>query len=318
MSVNKKETERQVRIGAGDWQLLRQPPRTYYGRLLFLCAPLRDALPPRSAVRVKGFTALVGALLASACTEFQEIHYFQAPGTGGAPPNYYKLTIAGSATFSSAKYVSGYYDEAAVDLLFNELKPTNDSGTQNNPSGQSNAVPALKASAATRGSPSANSSGDPTADQTATAKTTTPTANAPTSLKASSQLTPLDSSKPGSFVMILSTNADAVADTIGNFAESNVSAQAITNLVNRTQLRAAQQSATKQATLKSDANATSSELSGLLGKVPTSSPGSQATTQAYLRVLSAISRALGAGQNFESLEQASTWFSAARLSATQE
>ena len=55
----------------------------------------------------------------------------------------------------------------------------------------------------------------------------------------------LDPSKRGAFVMILSTNADAVADTIGSFAESGVAAEAITNLVNQSRIREARRTDAK-------------------------------------------------------------------------
>jgi hypothetical protein len=250
---------------------------------------------------------VVGALSLIACTTFQEVHYFKTTAADGSPANYFRLTITGTAGFSSAKYVSGYYDETAVDLLFNELKSDTSDVTQkasptqkNAAAGQESTIPNAKNSAKQDNEPQS-------APATAPAKPST-----------QGQLTPLDPSKQGSFVMIFSTNADAVADTIGNFAEGNATAQAIGNLVKRSQTLASQQAAKKQTTLNSDAAATSAELSALLDKVPTNSPEARETIQAYLRVLSAISRALGAGQDFQSLEQASTWFSGARLSTLQE
>jgi hypothetical protein len=195
--------------------------------------------------------------------------------------------------------VSGYYDEAAVDLLFNELKPESSSDTKTS----KGSSPSTKKASGNQGD-GANGQN----------------ANLPTSASSSSpqQLTPLDTSKPGSFVMIFSTNADAVADTIGNFAESNATAQAIGNLVGRSQKSAGKQNADKVASLDASVAATSAEISALINQVPTTAPAARPTIQAYLRVLSCISRGLGTGQDFQSLEQAATWFNGARLSAQKE
>jgi hypothetical protein len=261
------------------------------------------------------------ALLLGACsTTFNERHFFKSPGAKGAAPNYYRLDIKGNVRFSSARYVSGYYDETAVDLLFNELKSPKPGTDSKSASGASASATPASAAGAAKPPTTAGAAASPAggAQKPGASAPAPAPADATSTLPASGQLTPLDSSKPGSFVLILSTNADAVADTIGNFAESNVTAQAITNLVNRDRLRTAQQTASKQATLKADASAVSSELTSLLGQLPSSAPKSQPTVNAYLRVLSAISRALGSGQDFQRLQDAATWFSAARLSAKED
>jgi hypothetical protein len=272
---------------------------------------------------VRSFLLLIAALLLGACSTFNERHFFKSPGANGAPPNYFRLDISGSVNFSSARYVSGYYDEAAVDLMFNELKSPTVAADQKPASGPSSPSTMAGAGSANKPTPGAGAgastgTGANDTKQATSASAPTPQASAAPSPHPSGQLVPLDGSKQGSFVLILSTNADAVADTIGNFAESNITAQAISNLINQDRLRIAQQMANKQATLKANASAVSVELTTLLAQVPTSAPGSQATVNAYLRVLSAISRALGAGRDFQKLEDAATWFSAARLSATQD
>lgn len=68
------------------------------------------------------------------CASFEENHYFQSVKLNtlageSVPTNFYRLHVSGRAWFSSARYCSGYYDERAVDLFFNEvkLKPTESS-----------------------------------------------------------------------------------------------------------------------------------------------------------------------------------------------
>src|SRR6266404_2610957 len=78
----------------------------------------------------------ISASLVSGCaTAFKESHYYQSvnPKTNKVT-NYYRLTVKGYAAMSSARYVSGYYDERAVDLYFNEVKvaesPEKDTSSQ--------------------------------------------------------------------------------------------------------------------------------------------------------------------------------------------
>lgn len=69
--------------------------------------------------RFLGFT--LAALLAGCSISFQETHYFKS-GTASpsAVPNYYRLTVQGRAVVSSARYISGYFDEDTINTYFNE------------------------------------------------------------------------------------------------------------------------------------------------------------------------------------------------------
>jgi hypothetical protein len=121
----------------------------------------------------------------------------------------------------------------------------------------------------------------------------------------------LDSSKRGAFVMILSTNADAVAATIGSFAESGVAAEAITNLVNQSRIREARRTDAMLTVQQNRAIAAAGQINELFNQVP--ADGNKAVTEeAYLRVLNALGAALGARQHFESIGEAENWFRAAR------
>jgi hypothetical protein len=239
------------------------------------------------------------ALMLSGCVDFQEVHYFQSVDSDGIPANYYRLTVTGNTGFSSANYISGFYDEHAVDLFFSE----------SNSAGSAKAPYILVGCG---GSPG-KSNGDAAPNNAASANSgaTSPSDRCDASKE---QFTPANGVN-GAFVMVLSTNADAVVNTIGSFAESNVTAQAISNLVNQSQLRTIQEAVSQQVAMSRNAKATTDELNGLLGQLPTSNmPMAEPTRQAYLRVLSAISRALGSAQNFQSFSEADAWFRAARLS----
>jgi hypothetical protein len=65
--------------------------------------------------------AALAMVLSGCATSFRETHFFKSE-VAAAPgiPNYFRLTVEGSANFSSARYISGYFDEDTVNAYFNE------------------------------------------------------------------------------------------------------------------------------------------------------------------------------------------------------
>lgn len=61
------------------------------------------------------------------CSSFSETHYFKDRVTSNTTgdinivPNYYKVKIRGYSFLSSSRYVSGYFDQNAINLYFNEI-----------------------------------------------------------------------------------------------------------------------------------------------------------------------------------------------------
>ncbi|MGV7105784.1 hypothetical protein [Flavobacterium sp. U410] len=61
------------------------------------------------------------------CSSFSEEHYFKdrvtssTNGDVNIVPNYYKVKICGYSFLSSSRYVSGYFDQNAINLYFNEI-----------------------------------------------------------------------------------------------------------------------------------------------------------------------------------------------------
>lgn len=210
-------------------------------------------------------------LVASGCTMyFKEDHYFQSMSDkSGHATNYFRLTVEGSAAFSTARYIAGYYDERAVDIFFNEVKP---GGIR---------------------------------------KVFEQDVVEPGGAERIKPLSPEDSK--GAFVMILSTNAKAVADAIGQFAESQIVADALTNLLNRRDLQEVRKLNAKLTTQIPKARSVQSELEGLFNAVKPENTAAEAE-EAYVRVLNAIASALGASERFTSFQDAAPWFRA--ISAT--
>jgi hypothetical protein len=223
-----------------------------------------------SSIRATGVVAVILSTVGCA-THFKETHFFQSVDrTTNQPTNYYRLKVSGYGAMSSTRFVSGYYDERAVDLFFNEVKvaPTADNANGSQPL----FVDAQKSPGTT------------------------------------DVIKPLDPvTQHGAFVMILSTNASSVSRTIGQFAENQVVADAITNLANRdVLLRDA--AAVRAQTAR--ANATADELVKLMAQIPTGeTPGKAQTERALLRVLNTIGTGLsGVPTAFDSLDQAELWF----------
>ena len=105
--------------------------------------------------------------------------------------------------------------------------------------------------------------------------------------------------------MILSTNADTVAAAIGNFAEGQAAAAAISNLVNQEQIRAAGRSKAEQTALSRGATALATEVDTLMS---TMNPKEAETFRRdYLRVANALGRGLDPPVSFASLDEIAAW-----------
>ena len=214
-------------------------------------------------------------LLYSSCTSFTETHYFHSVNAdSGKPVNYFRITVNGNAGLTRARYVSGYYDERAVDLFFNEIAPG-----------------------------AATTSGDVKPifvnDQTLPGTTT--------------KVTPL-SPQEGVFLMVFSTNAKSVTDTIGQFAENQLVADAMTALVNRDRIKALRAAAAADATFTARAQATAAQLDGIVKALPDDATAPVAKNEA-LRLLRAIAIALGGDGSFRTTEGAAAWFRSYRTEA---
>lgn len=227
----------------------------------------RRSSPPHTLISLLILTC---SLAVSGCaTRFKEHHHYQSLNPKGEVTNYYRLTVSGYAAMSSARYISGYYDERAVDLFFDELKVKQ---TSENESPRTLFKDNQK---------------DPGSQDV---------------------IRPLSPSKEhGTFVMILSTNASSVSQTIGQFAENQVVADAMTNLANRDALlRASSGSVVRLAR----ANATADELAGLIGQLPSGATPSRSESEvALLRVANSIATGLSTRPvSFDSLDAAAEWF----------
>ena len=111
----------------------------------------------------------------------------------------------------------------------------------------------------------------------------------------------------GAFVLILSTSADSIANAIGSFAESEVVAESITNLVAKEKIKEKIKSDAAVTVETSRGKALESQLNNLFEDAMAQTD-SKASKKAYLRILSALGRALGYDNSFLSFDEARKWF----------
>lgn len=216
-----------------------------------------------------GLALITAALATAGCSSVvhERHHYVEYADDGVTPVNFYRLTVDGSTSFTSSRFLSGFYDERAVDLFFNERQaPVNSRLFPNDqkPPG-----------------------------------TTQP-------------LTPLDpDTKHGAYLLILSSNADAVADAIGNFADSELMAEAVSNLLSASSIEAKQVSDANLAVQKAQGVATWTQLNSQIADADAATDAGSSTLR-YLRILTTLARSLGYDDSFSSFEEARKWFSMER------
>lgn len=124
-------------------------------------------------------------------------------------------------------------------------------------------------------------------------------------------LQPLDGNgQTGAFVLILSTNAKSVADTLGEFAENQVVADAMTNLINRDSIRENRKFSVLRQVAERRGDALQKHLDGLFAQLQ-AAKDSPATAQA---IALQIARTIGAAADppvvFNDLSEVQPWVKA--------
>ena len=206
---------------------------------------------------------LTAAFISGCVTRFKENHYFSSESKASEldrPNNFFRLTINGWSIFTSTRYVSGFYDERAVDLFFNEIK--------------ADPQPLFP-----------NQLVEPGSEEVIRPLTPGP--------------------ERGALVLILSTNADAVADAIGSFGEGQAAAAAVTNLLSRDAIREARLTSAEQTARRRAATALVGELDALFGQVDPAQK--EELNRQYLRIANALGQARNPPVSFGSLSDLADW-----------
>ena len=216
-----------------------------------------------------GVTAAVG-LLGGCAAVIEENHHFAAFRDNGAAGReavqFYRVKVQGNSQFANARYLTGYFDERAVSLFFNEMRsPANGKLFDDNTT--------LPGSGGTKVQGLSPAAGE------------------------------------GAFVLIMSTNVDAIASTIGSFAESQVVADSLTRMLNRDRFQAKIQSDARLSVRKAEATALVGRVDAQVRAAKDASSG-EAAAASYRRALTALAQSLGyTGAEFISTAEAQAWYS---------
>jgi hypothetical protein len=254
-----------------------------------------------------------------------ERHHF-VENTEDGSPQYFRVDVSAYSWFSSSRYLSGYFDEDAVDAYFGTLKQPSrapvekakrmpDASTTSMSGGGSSAGGVVS----TETNPSNDSKGE-----AATAKSDGKKANAGKAKAAESNGTkaskkagepkPTDAPSVESLddrfagkklVLLMSSNSDEVANQIGTMADSRELSNLVQKLVadrdetnaigGEDELELARREARHLANLADKLSA---------GLDPTKASANEAVLK---QLLSRLAESLGATQPFKSLDEAADW-----------
>jgi len=229
--------------------------------------------------RLCGIYAAISALAFSAgCSSFSETHYFK---DNASPRNYYKLRISGAAALSSSRYMSGYYDESAIDTYFGEFvqpekgrvfpAPTPPAGGGEGDGGSD--APALVA-----------------VEDSSGVKTLTGDTN-------------LDDRK---LVLLFTTNSDAIATGIQSLAQNEAIGTALVGIINRGRISESRSAGSELVAAKVRGKMVTDDGARLVSNLP--DDADQPTTEKnLLAYASVLGRYLGGPDSFKDLNEAAKW-----------
>jgi hypothetical protein len=237
------------------------------------------------------FFLVLTAIALVGCARFDEKHYFATinPVTQ-RPVNYFRLTIKGDVSTTNMRYVSGFYDERAVELFLNETKATMIDSTKLDGVPVPPVFPGMDCTGKT--------------DDKCAARLS---------------LVPLGSKAEnnGAFVMIMSTNADSIASTIGAFAEQQQNVTSAIYLLNSQLFRDVKKLKALE-TIDSDNRKLALAQIDAQFVVADEAKTPAANEQAYLGILGSLAATIDpAAPGFAKFEDASSWFASRPTRGTQ-
>lgn len=203
--------------------------------------------------------AMLGLLSTGCMSSFSEKHYFKSEDAHGNPVNYYRLNVSGKNFLSSSRYLSGYFDEKAVDAYFSQFSQPDKGVFNGEIKSEGNSVKPLS-----------------------------------------------DALKGRQLVLLLSSNSDAIAQQIGQFANNQAVMADLTRLIYRDHIKDAQSAKTSADLQQMRGKA----LADIGEKVILGLPdgADQATAQAnILFYANRLAAEFGNAVPFKTLEEAKTW-----------
>ena len=204
-------------------------------------------------------SSLLLSLLTGCMSSLSESHFFKSEDAYGNPVNYYRLKVSGKNFLSSTRYLSGYFDETAVDAYFNQFSQP-DKGLFDG-----------------------------------TIKT------------GGTDVKPLENALSGrKLVLLLSSNSDAIAQQIGQFANNQAVMADLTRLIYRDHVKEAQSAKTSVELQQMRGKALSDIGDKVIGEL--SDDADKATAEAsFLFYANRLAAEFENTVPFKSLEEANVW-----------
>lgn len=241
------------------------------------------------------------SLLTGCAASIDEQHYIATFGeptplnpTGFA--NVMRITIDGNAGFANVRYIAGHYDEYAADLFLNNVKSSPYSSSTGVAQG-ANTIFSLCVPAdnkASSGDTAGGSDGD----------------GAQPALKDGDNKACKNSVDGDTFLIIMSTNADAIAETIGAFAENQVAIKSLNYLLNREVFDAQHLTTELQPQVTSERKAMLASLEALFAEYEARDAASVTDEIAILQTIAVALNPTG-NVAFTEIEEAKAWLSEA-------
>jgi hypothetical protein len=219
---------------------------------------------------------VMSTLVLGGCTmTAEERHHFKSVGEGHT--NYFRVDVKACSRLSSARYLSGYFDESAVDTYFGSYKQPEGARLSGKESG-----------------PPAVSSPPPRSEESSADRT------------AAREVVPVDPTKSGKkLVLLLSSNSDEVAQQIGTLADGEEVSRLLRKLVSgRDDVRARQAELALEFRRRQALQL--AELGqSLFGRLAPDDPAGNEVI--LVQYVNRIAASLGRRTDFQTLAEADSW-----------
>lgn len=196
--------------------------------------------------------------LGSGCAlRFKESHFFKSVDQSNQPINYFRVKADGGSFLSSARYVSGCFDERALDAYFGEG--------------------------------------------------ITQPADAKLPPAPGTQVISLSCDKGGEFLMILSSNSDAIADQIGQLADNEDMANLLARLIRRDAVLGSGDAQLDLSVERARGKILAETGDLLIANVDANTASDAEIENSVLQYVNALVLALGGNQTFSRLTDLQLW-----------
>lgn len=261
---------------------------------------------------------VLSLLLFTSCSVFRETHYFKDKieddevfSSEKSISNYYKVKIKGWAFLSSSRYVSGYFDTQAVNQYFNEISQPQNGRFFSNKANQVDPSKKKDESKPKQGDQEQNpsdGSGATVPNNGQQSENPTPDASKPKKDKSDDQIQDGSFNESGEeLVLILSSNADAVATEIKNTSINNDILKSLTLLSHKDKIEKANALATEKSGVNKKIDLYVLKVDAQIGNIKESS--SLEHNQSILfQLLKSELKDMGVNKDFDSFDELKSWY----------